>query len=186
MPPRVLYLMGDVLRAVCARCAQSLYSTNPSCTVVLSINNNEVREYWVRSPSPPPSPSQPCRSLLASLEAKRRDPPPSRWSNTPLTSVSQPRAASWPARYPSTLTASSPSVPAQRTLHSQPAPGLGHLRSWGRSPSPSTSKPRPKRGPDQTTAHSRQNEKERNTTAQPICASMALEGYLRHLDGSRP
>ena len=56
------------------------------------------REYRVRPPSPPPSPSQPSRSLLASLEAKRCDPPPLRRSNAPSTSVSQPSAASWPAR----------------------------------------------------------------------------------------
>ena len=52
----------------------------------------------MRSPSQPPSPSQPGRSLLALLEAKQCDPPPSRRSNTPSTSVSQPRAASQPAQ----------------------------------------------------------------------------------------
>ena len=72
----------------------------PNCIVVPSINNNEPREYRVRSPSPPPSPKQPGRSLLALLEARRHDPPPSRRSNTPSASVSQPHAASRPARSP--------------------------------------------------------------------------------------
>ena len=94
----------------------------------------------MRSPSPQPSPSQPGRSLLASLEAKRRNPPPSRRSNTPSTSVSQPRAASRLAWSPSALTARSPSLLAQRTSHLRSAPGFGHSRSRGRSPSHSTSK----------------------------------------------
>ena len=37
-----------------------------------------------------------------------------------------------------------------------------------------------------TTAHSRQNEKERNTIVRPIRPSMASEGHSRHLDGFRP
>ena len=101
-----------------ARCARAVHKVctvpYPNCIVVASINNNEAR---TRSPSPPPSPSQPGRSLLASLEAKQRDPPPSRRSNTPSTLVSQPRAASRPARSPSASTASSPSVLVQRTSH---------------------------------------------------------------------
>ena len=139
----------------------------PNCIVVPSINNNEPR---VRSPSPPPSPSQRRRSLLALLEAKQRNPQPPRWSNTPSTSVSQPRAASWPARSPSASTANGLSRPVQRTSHLRSAPGLGHSRSQGRSPSCSTSKPRPKRGrAPKTTAHSCENEKGRNTTVRPIC-----------------
>ena len=59
----------------------------------------------------PPSPSQPGRSLLALPKAKRCDPPPLRRSNTPSTSVSQPRAAIWPAQSPFALTAGSPSLP---------------------------------------------------------------------------
>ena len=55
------------------------------------------RDGRVRSPSPPPSPRQPALSLLASPEAKRRDPSPSRRPNTQSTSVSQPQ----PARSPS-------------------------------------------------------------------------------------
>ena len=54
------------------------------------------REYRVRSPSPPPSLSQPGRSLLTLPKAKRRKPPPSGRSNTLSTSVSQPWAASRP------------------------------------------------------------------------------------------
>ena len=104
------------------------------------------REYQVQSPSPPPSPSQPGRSLLASPKAKRRYPPPSRRSNTPFTSVSQPRAASRLVQSPSASTADSPSLPAQRPSPSRSASGLGRSRSRGRLPSRSTSKPRPKRG----------------------------------------
>ena len=63
------------------------------------------REYWVRSLSPPLSPSQPDCSLLAMPEAKRRNPPQSWRSNAPSTSVSQPHKASRPARSPSESTA---------------------------------------------------------------------------------
>ena len=145
----------------------------PNCIVVPSINNGEPRESRVWSPSPPPSPSQPGRSLVASPEAKRRDPPPSQRSNTPSTSVSQPRAASWSVRSPSASTASSPYLLAQRTSHSRLASGSGHSRTRGGSPSHSTSEPRPKRArAPKTTAHSGQNEKERNTIVRPICPSM--------------
>ena len=89
----------------------------------------------MRSPSPLPSPSQPGRNLLASPEAKPRDPPPSQRWHTPSTSVSQPRKASRPARSPSTSTAGSPSLPAQQTSPSRSASGLGRSRLRGRSPS---------------------------------------------------
>ena len=170
-----------------ARCARAVHKVctvpYPNCIVVPSINNNEPK---LRSPSPSPSPSQPRPSLLALLEAKQCNPPPSRRSNTPSTGVTTTRGQ--PAgRSPSASTASSPSLPVQRTSHSRYAPGLGHSRSRGRSPSRSTSKPRPKRGrAPKTTAHSRQDEKERNTTVRPICPSMALEGHSRYLDGFRP
>ena len=148
---RCRYLSG-VLLSFCrciVRCARAVHKIcivpYPNCIVVPSINNNEPREYWVRSPSSPPSPSQPGRSLLASLEAKRRDPLPSQRSNTPSMSVSQPCTATRPARSPLALTASSPSLPAQRTSHWRSAPGLGHSRSRGRSRSRSTSKLRPKK-----------------------------------------
>ena len=132
----------------------------------------------MRSPSLPPSPSQPGRSFLALPEAKQCDPPPSRRSNTPSTSVSQPRAASRPAQSPSASTAGSPSLPAGRTSRSRSSWGLGRSRSRGRSPSRSTSKPRPKRARAlKTTARSRQNEKERNTLVQPICLSMVLRSF---------
>ena len=52
------------------------------------------REYWVPSPSLPPSPSQPGCGLLASPEAKQCNPPPLRRSNAPSTLVSQPYKAS--------------------------------------------------------------------------------------------
>ena len=69
------------------------------------MSTSMARDYRVRSPSPPPSPSQPGRSLPASPEAKRRDPPPSRGSNARSTSMSQPREAGWPARSLSASTA---------------------------------------------------------------------------------
>ena len=170
--------------ACCARAVHKVCIVPyPNCIVVPRINDNEPREYRVQSPSPPPSPSQPGHSLLASLEAKQRDLLPSQQSNTP--SVSQPRAASWPAQ--SASTASSPSLPVQQTSYSPSAPGLGHSRSRGKAPSRSTSKLRPKRGrAPKATAHSRQNEKERNITVPPICPSVALEGHWRHLDWFRP
>ena len=56
--------IGGVLRAVHKVCTVPC----PNCIVVPSINNNEPK---VRSPSPPPSSSQPGRSLLALLEAKQ-------------------------------------------------------------------------------------------------------------------
>ena len=119
------YPIGGVLcvvRALCPHYARAVHKVctvpYPICIVVPSINNNEPREYRVWSPSTPPSPSQPGRSLLASLEVKRRNTPPSRRSNTPSSSVSQPHAASQPARSPSASTTSSPSLPAQRTSHS--------------------------------------------------------------------
>ena len=75
-----------VVPTLCPRCARAVHKVctipYPKCIVVPSINNSEPREYRVRSPSPPPSPIQPGRSLLASPEAERHDPPPSRRSYT--------------------------------------------------------------------------------------------------------
>ena len=175
-------LPGGVLRAMHKVCT----APYPNCIVVPSINNNEPREYHVRAPSPPPSPSQPGHSLLALLEAKQCDPPPSRQSNTLSTSVSQPRVASRPAQSPSASTASSPSLPVQRTSHSRSAPGLGHSRSRGRSPSRSTSSRGPKEGVLRRLRHTPVRMRRSNTAVRPICPSMALEGHSRHLDGFRP
>ena len=71
-----------------------------------------------------------------------------RW-NTPSKSVSQPHTASRPARSPSASTAGSPSVLVQQTSHLRSASGSACSRSRGRSPSHSTSKPRPKRAPSE-------------------------------------
>ena len=110
-----------VVRALCPRCARAVHKVctipHPNYIVVPSINNNEPREYRVRSPSPPPSPGQPGRSLLASLEAKQRDTPPPRRSNPSSMLVSQPRTASRLARSPYTSTASSPSLPVHKKHH---------------------------------------------------------------------
>ena len=145
------------------------------------------REYRVWLPSSPPSPSQPGRSLLASPKAKRCDPPPLRRSNTPFASVSQPRAASRrhgpPPLRPRVVHLYRRNGRHVRGLH----PGQGvHAHEVDRLHAQYQT-PRPKRArAPKTTAHSRQNAKERNTIVRPICPSMALEGHSRHLDGFRP
>ena len=178
------------MRTLCPRCARGVRNVcivpYPNCIVVPSINNSEPREYQVWSPSKPPSPSQPGHSLLASPEAKQRNPPPSRRSNTPCTLVSQPRGQAGrhgppPLRPPVVhlYRCSGRHIRGWhrgRVIHSH---GAGRLHAQHQSRGPKERAPK-------TTVYSRQNEKERNTIVQPICLSMALEGHSRHLDGFHP